>query len=194
MAFYSQNVWSQKHSQPVKRLLHWVLHAIGSSMAMAGMYIEYANRRKHLHSKHAIIGFIAGIFTLIGMVNGSSALWSVELRKLVAPVYLKVFHKLTGVIAFVLGEFYFMLKNELEIGSKQLKTIAFPHRDGGVVLWLRQKVYDQKFTSRYSNVSAGVGCYNNYTVPNWCVECVEKSCENRVENLALSCIALKIDP
>lgn len=74
-------------------------------MAMAGMIIEYVNRNWHLHTTHGIIGFIAGIFTLIGMLNGTSALWSVEMRKLVAPVYLKVFHKLTGVIAFVLGEF-----------------------------------------------------------------------------------------
>lgn len=107
LAFYSQNVWSQYHSQPVKRRLHWVLQAIGSSMAIIGMIIEYWNRRTHFQTKHSIIGLIAGILTLISMFNGVSALWSIELRKYVAPIYMKYVHILTGTAAFVLGEFYF---------------------------------------------------------------------------------------
>lgn len=104
MAFYSQNVWSRQHTQPVKRLLHWILQAIGSTMAIAGMIIEYVNRGTHFRSTHSIIGLTAGIFTLIGMLNGVSALWSVELRKYLPPVYLKCFHNLIGIVAFVLGE------------------------------------------------------------------------------------------
>lgn len=108
LAYYSQNVWSRQHSQPMKRLLHWVLQAIDSRMATAGMILEYVNRDmrgvSHFHSKHSIVGLIAGIFTLIGMLNGISALWAIDLRKYVAPVYLKIFHNLTGLAAFVLGE------------------------------------------------------------------------------------------
>lgn len=104
MALYAQNVWSQYHSHYVKRTIHWVLQAIGSSMAIVGIIIEYVNRPTHFRTKHSVIGLIATIFTLIGFMNGTSALWSFEIRKYVAPVFMKYFHVWTGILAFVLGE------------------------------------------------------------------------------------------
>lgn len=108
MSFYSENVWSKDHSRNTQRTLHWVLQAVGSSAALAGMSFEFTYAWKHdlehFTSTHSIIGLTAGILTIIGMLNGISALWSVELRKLVRPVYVKLAHNLTGISAFVLGE------------------------------------------------------------------------------------------
>lgn len=170
MAFYSENVWSQQQSQPVKRLLHWVLQATGSSMAIAGMIIEYVNRSTHFQTKHSIIGLIAGIFTLIAMVNGMSALWSAEMRKFVAPVYLKYFHLVVGLTAFVLGEWQQRsMKNFLD---KIDNDLVFRH--GGVVLRLRQEVYDKKFTGGCSNVAAGTRHHNYNSFTDWRFENVQK--------------------
>lgn len=62
------------------------------------------NGRQHFYTPHAIIEFSAGIFTLIGMMSGVAALWSVELRKYGRSLYFKLAHNLNGIIAFVLGK------------------------------------------------------------------------------------------
>lgn len=109
LAFYSENVWSKDHTRHTKKTLHWVLQAIGSTSAIIGMSLEVIskiqNGRQHFYTPHAIIGLSAGIFTLIGMMSGVGALWSVELRKYGRPLYFKLAHNLNGIIAFVLGEF-----------------------------------------------------------------------------------------
>lgn len=108
LAFYSENVWSKEHTRQTQKTLHWILQAVGSWAAITGMIIEYIGRsqksKSHFSSTHSIIGLIAGIFTLIGMLNGISALWSVELKKYARPVYFKLAHNLNGIAAFVLGE------------------------------------------------------------------------------------------
>lgn len=110
MAFYPLNTWSQQHSRQTKKTIHWILQAIGSTSAIAGMTIEFIGRweksKYHFISLHSKFGLAAGIFTLIGMLNGTSALWSVELRSYMKPIYLKFIHNLTGITAFVLGNFF----------------------------------------------------------------------------------------
>lgn len=185
MTFYSENVLFKQQSQPVKRLLHWVLQAIGSSMAITGMIIEYVNRRSHFQTKHSVIGLIAGIFTLIAMANGVSALWSVEMRKYVAPVYLKFFHVVVGLTAFVLGEWqqrWIINKITFLKNHKIDYDVGFRH--GGVVLRLRQKVYDQKFTGGRSNVAADTGHYNYSSFINWRIENTQQLYQNHSEIIA----------
>lgn len=43
---------------------------------------------------------------VIGLINGSSALWSHELSKLanIRPVYTKLLHNVVGIAAFVIGK------------------------------------------------------------------------------------------
>lgn len=109
LAFYSQNVWSKELSRPAQRTFHWVLQATGSTAAIIGMIIEFVYRnqrsKEHFATTHSIVGLTAGIFTLIGMLNGVSALWSVELRRYISPVYLKLAHNMNGIAALVLGKF-----------------------------------------------------------------------------------------
>lgn len=113
LAFYSGNVWSKQHKRQTHKTLHWILQGLGSSAAIVGMIIEFINKSqkslKHFASAHAIFGLVAFIFTILGMFNGVSALWSVEMRTYVKPVYLKMVHNVNGIAAFVLGK---LLKKE----------------------------------------------------------------------------------
>lgn len=84
-----------------------IMQALGSSIAMVGISFEFIGRFKrsepHISTIHSIIGLIAAIFTLIGMLSGISSLWSVELKKYTRPVYFKLAHNFNGMAAFVLG-------------------------------------------------------------------------------------------
>lgn len=115
LAFYSENVWSKQHTRKTQKTLHWILQGLGSSAAIVGMIIEFINRwqsnKNHFTSTHSILGLTAFILTLLGMFNGVSALWSVELRTYVKPVYLKMAHNLNGIAAFVLGKKHLLQKN-----------------------------------------------------------------------------------
>lgn len=102
--FYSENVWTQQHTRSVRKTLHWILQTVGSLVAILGMIIEFLNKQQHFTTTHAILGLIAGLFTLIGMLNGVTALFSVELKKYVKPIYFKMAHNVTGIAAFVLGK------------------------------------------------------------------------------------------
>lgn len=107
LALYSENVWSKQHTRQTQKTVHWVLQAVGSSAAILGIVIEYIGRslnsKPHFSSTHSTIGLIAAVFTLIGMVNGISALWSIELKNYARPVYFKLAHNLHGIVAFLLG-------------------------------------------------------------------------------------------
>ncbi|XP_055300562.1 transmembrane reductase CYB561D2-like [Sitodiplosis mosellana] len=113
LVFYSENVWSKQCTRQSKKTIHWVLQAVGSSVAILGIFIEYIGRelieretkkpKPHFSSTHSVIGLIAAIFTMIGMFNGISALWSIKLKKYARPVYFKLAHNLTGTTAFILG-------------------------------------------------------------------------------------------
>lgn len=111
MAFYVQNLWSQNHTRYTKKTVHWIMQGVGSTGAIVGMIIEFMNKETHFRSTHAKLGLSAGIFTVLGMLNGISALFSVELRTYFRPLYWKFLHNLTGIVAFVLGKnilFYFL--------------------------------------------------------------------------------------
>lgn len=120
LSFYSQNVWSKEIPRQSQRTFHWILQAAGSTSALSGMITEFVSRQQrskvHFSTTHSILGLTAGIFTLIGMLNGVSALWSVELRRYISPVYLKLVHNLNGMTAFVLGK-VFSLKILFNIGK-----------------------------------------------------------------------------
>lgn len=148
MAFYAHNVWSKQHIRKTQRTLHWLLQAIGSGMAIAGMIIEFVSRdqagKSHFKSTHSIVGLTAGICTLIGMLNGVSALWSVELKKYARPVYFKLVHNFNGIAAFVLGKgIYFTQQTVVSRSQTNTKfaihLITYFHllRNDNALFWLR---------------------------------------------------------
>lgn len=58
LSLYNSNSWTQIHEKRAKTNLHWILQAIGSSMAIAGMVIEFINRDIHFRTRHSKIGKI----------------------------------------------------------------------------------------------------------------------------------------
>lgn len=126
MSLYKPNSWSSMHSIRTRKNLHWILQAIGGSLAMAGMIILYSLRGFQIRSIHSqlgkytslqhwlfkditdvffitYIGFGSSILIIIGALSGSTAIWSAELRRLVKPVYIKLAHNLTGSLCFTMG-------------------------------------------------------------------------------------------
>lgn len=103
LAFYSQNIWSTYHTRYTRKTFHWILQTIGSLAAIAGMIIEFVNKQRHFQSTHSILGLVAGILTVIGMINGITAAYSIQLKRYVKPIYMKMAHNLNGIAAFVLG-------------------------------------------------------------------------------------------
>lgn len=53
-------------------------------------------------------GLTSLILLLIGLINGTAALWSYEFSKLakIRPVFTKLFHNLIGIAAFIIGKPY----------------------------------------------------------------------------------------
>lgn len=103
LSLYKQNAWSSLHQRRTKNHLHWILQVLGCGFAFAGMWILYEARGIRIRSIHAKLGFASNILIIIGVINGSSALWARELGRWVKPVYSKLFHNLTGSLCFVLG-------------------------------------------------------------------------------------------
>lgn len=115
MTFYSFNLWSKRYSRQTQRTIHWILQVIGSLAVLLGIIIEFIGRwqksKNHFISTHSIIGLTAGIFTLITMFGGVSALWSTKLKKYARPILIKLAHNFSGIIVFVLGKLYQMNPN-----------------------------------------------------------------------------------
>lgn len=141
MAFYVQNLWSQNHTRYTKKTVHWIMQGVGSTGAIVGMIIEFMNKETHFRSTHAKLGLSAGIFTVLGMLNGISALFSVELRTYFRPLYWKFLHNLTGIVAFVLGKniLFFFYDN------LSLKLVFQSNRNGNAVPRIRKGFFEKKF-------------------------------------------------
>lgn len=103
MSLYQQNSWTVLHTKRTKTNLHWILQAIGSTMAIAGMVVYFVHRNQHFVSIHSKLGLASGVLTCIGILNGTSALWAKELIGCVKPVYSKLFHNIIGIGAFTTG-------------------------------------------------------------------------------------------
>lgn len=108
MTFYSFNLWSKRLPRQTQRTLHWILQVIGSSAALLGIIIEFIGRwqksKDHFISTHSTIGLIAGIFMLITLLGGVSALWSTKLKKYARPIHFKLAHNFSGISVFILGK------------------------------------------------------------------------------------------
>lgn len=110
MSFYASNTWSQLHSRSTKRHLHWVLQTLGATIAIIGCAIEYWNRsptatESKWNSIHLVVGYISLFLLGVSLLNGTTAMWSAELRFCWSkPVWSKFVHNLCGLVAFVLGK------------------------------------------------------------------------------------------
>lgn len=139
MVFYSQNIWTKKYPSQILRTLHWVLQVFGSLAAISGIIIEYIGRwqksKDHFISTHSTIGLIAGICTLIAMLSGTSALWSIKLKKIARPAYFKLMHNFGGMAVFILGK--------------------FPPTTSGFYLWYQNVFHSTGMTALYYGYDKG---------------------------------------
>ncbi|XP_001848092.2 cytochrome b561 domain-containing protein 2 [Culex quinquefasciatus] len=107
LLFYSGNTWSQVMLHPQRRTVHWILQVVGSLCVIVGIALEYywrdINNKLHFHDTHSILGLVALILMLLSMTNGLGALFSVELRRKIKPVYMKLGHQFVGLCCFVIG-------------------------------------------------------------------------------------------
>lgn len=133
LTLYPANSWTNRYSTATKRHLHWALQAIGCVAILVGIVIEIYLKedagRNHFRSDHAITGkwkcilillllstmslalrlfFVLGLVSLIfialSILNGIAAMYTVKIKHLIKPVYVKMCHYLTGIVAFVIGE------------------------------------------------------------------------------------------
>ncbi|XP_050078549.1 uncharacterized protein LOC126565416 [Anopheles maculipalpis] len=107
LTLYSQNSWTNRYSTKAKRHWHWILQAIGCSAILVGIVIEIYIKedagRQHFRSDHAITGLVSLIFIGLSFLNGIAAMYTVKIKHIIRPVYVKMCHYLTGIVAFVIG-------------------------------------------------------------------------------------------
>ncbi|XP_035914670.1 uncharacterized protein LOC118513231 [Anopheles stephensi] len=107
LTLYSQNSWTNRYSSNTKRHWHWILQAIGCTAILVGIVIEIYIKedagRKHFRSDHAITGLVSLIFIGLSFLNGIAAMYTVKIKHIIRPVYVKMCHYLTGIVAFVIG-------------------------------------------------------------------------------------------
>ncbi|XP_058123880.1 transmembrane reductase CYB561D2-like [Anopheles ziemanni] len=124
--FYSGNGWTQKLSHTHKRTVHWLVEVVGCTCCVVGIaleiYFRESTNRRHFSSTHSIVGLISLVFLALTLVNGLMALFAVELRRRIKPLYSKLSHYLTGTVCFVLGMVAIVLAYEKRIYKQN--TIA----------------------------------------------------------------------
>ncbi|XP_039438546.1 transmembrane reductase CYB561D2-like [Culex pipiens pallens] len=114
LTLYSANSWTVLYGNEVKRRWHWVLQAVGFVAIFVGVgleiYIKEDNGRAHFKSDHAITGLVSMVFLVLSMMNGLAALYAMKIKHLIKPIYIKLCHYLTGIVAFVIGMVSLMLE------------------------------------------------------------------------------------
>ncbi|XP_052864123.1 probable transmembrane reductase CYB561D1 [Anopheles cruzii] len=107
LTLLSSNSWTDRYSIVTKRRLHWILQVVGCAAIFAGTIIEIKIKedagRSHFKSDHAITGLVSMIFIVLSFLNGVAALYTTKIKHIIKPVYVKMCHYLTGIVAFVIG-------------------------------------------------------------------------------------------
>ncbi|XP_053696075.1 transmembrane reductase CYB561D2-like [Sabethes cyaneus] len=107
LLFDGGNTWTQALTQPQRKTAHWILQTVGSICVIVGVALEFYWRgvlnKSHFCKTHSILELIAVILMILSMSNGLGALYAVELRRKIKPVYIKVVHAIAGLVCFVLG-------------------------------------------------------------------------------------------
>ncbi|KAG5676840.1 hypothetical protein PVAND_006647 [Polypedilum vanderplanki] len=108
LAMYKQNTLTLlAHTKAQKTFIHWQLQAIGSLLSVIGIIIQIISRNQlgklHFSQTHSILGLVSFVFLILTIVSGCSALFSIELKKHLKPIYNKLLHNILALIAFITG-------------------------------------------------------------------------------------------
>lgn len=86
---------------------HWVLQVLGGIIIITGFLIILSNKiinnKAHFASLHSKFGLTSFIFMLVTMLGGLGALYSLQLKFYLAPIYTKLLHATVGLVTFILG-------------------------------------------------------------------------------------------
>uniref|UniRef100_A0A182RWP8 ascorbate ferrireductase (transmembrane) n=1 Tax=Anopheles funestus TaxID=62324 RepID=A0A182RWP8_ANOFN len=88
----------------------------------AGDLLPGSTNRRHFSSTHSIVGLISLVFLVLTLANGLMALFAIELRKRIRPIYSKLSHYLTGTVCYVLGMVAIVLAYEKRIYRQNTVT------------------------------------------------------------------------
>ncbi|XP_053692040.1 uncharacterized protein LOC128740521 [Sabethes cyaneus] len=123
LTLYSSNSWTSMNDAGTKRHLHWILQAIGFVTIFVGtgleIYSKEQNKRAHFKSDHAITGLVSMVFILLSMLNGIASYFAAKIRHIIRPIYVKLCHYLTGIVAFVIG----MVSLALEYSPRRMQSV-----------------------------------------------------------------------
>lgn len=108
MVLYSKNTFTMGlKSRAWKVRAHWILQVIGTGFVMYGTPLEIYHRgvrnRKHFSSPHAITGFVSFILLILSFLSGFSALFSLEMKNYVKPLFSKAVHNFLSFACYVVG-------------------------------------------------------------------------------------------
>ncbi|KAG4072275.1 hypothetical protein HA402_004207 [Bradysia odoriphaga] len=104
IGIYQGNSWSRQHSRRSRFNIHWIMQAVGSTLSISGVLVQwFAYGKHHMNNYHAFLGIISIFFMMGAFLNGTIALWAPEIRKWIKPVYSRWFHNVIGIIAFAIG-------------------------------------------------------------------------------------------
>lgn len=133
LTIYSKNTWSKMTSKKTKTALHWILQVVGCALALAGNAIEIQSKsRNHFVSMHAKLGLVSMVFMVISLVNGVAALFAMDLKRFVKPVYNKIFHSTMSIVCFVTGMVSLIYGYETGF----MKRVIVANDDAHHLVWL----------------------------------------------------------
>ncbi|XP_058455895.1 uncharacterized protein LOC131433101 [Malaya genurostris] len=123
LTLYSSNSWTSLNTAGTKRHIHWILQTIGFVAIFTGtgieIYMKERNKRSHFKSDHAITGLVSMVFIVLSLLNGIASYFSLKIKHIIRPVYVKLGHYLTGIVAFVIG----MVSLALEYSPRRMQSV-----------------------------------------------------------------------
>lgn len=108
MATYNRNTFTMgMKNRTWKTNAHWILQVIGTGFVLYGTPMEIYHRdirnKKHFHSTHAVLGLVSFILLVVSFLSGISALFAVEMKKYVKPLFSKAVHNFLSSSCYVIG-------------------------------------------------------------------------------------------
>lgn len=121
--------------RPDKVQLHWILHCFGIVSALFGFGTVYLNKelnnRKHFTTWHGKVGLATLVGSLLTMLGGIMANYSVNLKKYIRPLNMKLYHATAGLLIFTLAMVACVLATYSNYFTKRVK-IAWLSR---IIMW-----------------------------------------------------------
>lgn len=109
------NVLAKNLTHQWKIRLHWLIQGVAIACNIAGFIIAYVNKnrnnRDHFTSYHGKFGLTTLIISLVGLLAGTTALYSAALRKYIKPSLNKALHICFALLsyAFAIVSFLFVV-------------------------------------------------------------------------------------